>query len=154
MLRHQATALALVALLAAAGCSSEAPRNSAGAVTASASTNAFAIKIGDCTGKLATGTIEGADLLPCDQKHYYEVYAASQMTDADFPGNEATGEQAEKVCKDEFIAFIGVTPSKSKYEQFYLSPTAESWTLGDREILCLVGSDNGGISGSLRGVKK
>lgn len=153
-MRHHATALALVALLAATGCSSDAPRNSAGAVTASASTDAFAIKVGDCTGKLATGTIEGADLLPCDQKHYYEVYAASKMTDAEFPGTEATSKQAEEACDAEFTSFIGIASTKSKYKLFYLSPIAQSWALGDREILCLVGSESGGISGSLRGVKK
>lgn len=146
--------LALGALLAVTGCSSDAPRNSAGAVTASASADAFSIKVGDCTGKLASGTIEGADLLPCDQKHYYEVFASTQMTGDTFPGESETSKQAEAYCDGEFTKFVGISSAKSKYGMFYLTPIADSWKAGDREILCLVGDDKGGITGSLKGAKK
>ncbi|QLQ16209.1 MAG: septum formation family protein [Micropruina sp.] len=146
--------MALSALLAVTGCSSDAPRNSAGAVTASASVDAFSIKVGDCTGKLTTGTIEGTDLVPCDEKHYYEVFGSTQMTGDTFPGESETSKQAQKFCDAEFTKFVGIPSTKSKYGVFYLTPIADSWKAGDREILCLVGDDNGGIKGTLKGAKK
>jgi hypothetical protein len=43
----------------------------------------------------------------------------------------------------------------SKYEVTYLSPAKESWTQAqDREVVCLVGSSSGNITGSLKGKAK
>jgi hypothetical protein len=148
---------ALAALLIAsslAACSTDAPRNTAGQVTASADTDVFAVKVGDCTGDLTSGEVSEMKLLPCDQAHWYEAYAAKLLTGDDFPGTTELQKDAQDYCTDEFKEFVGVSPSKSDYDYFYLYPTTQTWKTGDREIMCLVGSEKGGVKGSLKGAKK
>jgi hypothetical protein len=144
---------ALVAVLLTAGCGG-APRNDAGEVTAPASADAFQVKVGDCTGNLASGTVSDVGLIPCDQPHYYEAFASNQMTDTTYPGESATQEQADKFCGDTFETWMGISSDKSKYGVFYFYPTSSTWTMKDREILCFVGSSDGNIKGSLKGAKK
>jgi hypothetical protein len=144
---------ALVAVLLTAGCGG-APRNDAGQVTAPATTDAFQVKVGDCTGDLSTGTVSDVGLIPCDQAHYFEAFASKQMTDTTYPGESATEKQADTFCADAFEPWMGVSTSKSKYGVFYFYPTSSTWENKDREILCLVGSSEGGIKGSLKGTKK
>ena len=42
----------------------------------------------------------------------------------------------------------------SGYDMFYLYPVEQSWAAGDREVVCLAGSDKGKLTGSLKGVEK
>lgn len=142
-----------MAVLLTTGCGG-APRNDAGQVTAPATTDAFQVKVGDCTGDLQSGTVSDVGLIPCDQPHYYEAFASMQMTDTTFPGDTAVGDQADKFCDDSFTTWMGVPRQKSEYGFFSLTPTASTWAANDREILCLAGSDEGGIKGSLKGSKK
>lgn len=146
---------ALVAVLLTAGCGG-APRNDAGQVTAPATTDAFQVKVGDCTGDLSTGTVSDVGLIPCDQPHYYEAYASKQMTDTTYPGETDTQDQADTFCADEFKPWMGKSIDDSKYGAGvrYFYPTSSSWEMKDREILCFVGSSDGTIKGSLKGTKK
>lgn len=153
--RQSMAAVAVAATLLAAGCSSDAPRNSAGVVTASADSDAFALKVGDCTGALGTGSIDQIPLVPCTEPHDYEAYASMRLTQNSFPGADQVTEQADAFCAKEFKNFVGVDNEESKYGFSSLSPTKESWvSAGDREVLCLAGKDSGKITGSLQGVKK
>ncbi|MFZ1410018.1 MAG: septum formation family protein [Micropruina sp.] len=150
-------ALPLALLFAAASlvsCSSEAPRNSAGEVTASAVAAAASIKVGDCTGELKEGSLSTADLVPCAQAHYFEAYASKILTDGDFPGEESLRKSADTYCNDQFETFVGVGSNDSTYVVFHLTPVAETWATGDRQILCLAGSEKGGLTGSLKGTEK
>lgn len=148
-------AVVVAAALALAGCSlGGAPRNTAGEVTQSASVNAFQLRVGDCTGSLAEGDIEDLQVIPCEESHFYEAYAARDLPDGEFPGENEVTEQADKYCTTEFKTFVGLPTKDSKYEMFYLYPVDESWQAGDREVMCLVGSSKGKITGSLQGVAK
>lgn len=154
MRRGLGTAVVVVTL-GLAGCTLGAtPRNTAGQVTTSASVDAFQIRVGDCTGKLAEGNISNLEIVPCADSHYYEAYSRTDLEDGDFPGETSVTKAADKFCTAEFKKFVGVSTDDSKYDMFYLYPTAESWRTGDREILCLAGSDDGKVKGSLKGVKK
>ena len=146
---------ALAAVLLTAGCSGGAPRNDAGQVTASATADAFEIKVGDCMGSLSDSGSSPVPLVPCNQAHYWEAYASIKMTGDTYPGETAITTQAEKDCGTAFKAFVGVAPSDSDYSLTYYYPSQDSWEKGgDREILCIAGSASGGIKGSLKGVKK
>jgi hypothetical protein len=146
--------LALAAVLFTAGCGG-APRNDAGQVTASASADAFQVKVGDCTGELGTGTVSDVALVPCDQEHSWEAYSSTQLTDATYPGNTAVTDQANKVCNDTYEPWAGISASKTEHDITFFYPTQQTWTnANDREILCFVGSEKGGIKGSLKGSKK
>jgi hypothetical protein len=150
-----AVSLAAVLLVLLTGCSTDTPRNSAGQVTAAATTDAFSIKVGDCVGKLDGDTAQKLPLTPCGQAHFWEAYASSTLDGSDFPGTSQVNDLSNKACSAEFKGFTGIAQDDSKYEVTYLSPTKESWTQAqDREVVCLVGSSSGNITGSLKGVAK
>lgn len=146
---------AAVLLVLLTGCSTDAPRDSAGQVTAAATTDAFSIKVGDCVGKLDGDSAEELPLTPCDQAHFWEAYASSKLDGTDFPGTSQVNDLSDKACSAAYKAFMGIALDDSKYEVTYLSPTKESWTQAqDREVVCLVGSSSGNITGSLKGKAK
>ncbi|MFT4294328.1 MAG: septum formation family protein [Micropruina sp.] len=147
------TGFALAGLLLT-GCSTGAPRNTAGQVTASASVDPFQITVGDCTGPMAEGDIESLQVAPCDTAHNFEAYATTELTGSEYPGDPELKKQADKFCSAEFRSFVGLAAKDSRYDMFYLYPVQDSWAIGDREVLCLAGSTKGGIKGSLKGVAK
>jgi hypothetical protein len=150
-----AVGLATLLLVLLAGCSTGAPRNSAGQVTAAATTDAFSIKVGDCVGKLDGDSAETLALTPCDQAHFWEAYASSTLEGTDFPGTSTINDLSDEACGDAYEGFMGVAIDDSRYEVTYLSPTKESWTLAqDREVVCLVGTSSGNLTGSLKGKAK
>ncbi|HEY3337177.1 MAG TPA: septum formation family protein [Propionicimonas sp.] len=151
----RAAAALAVLLVLATGCSTGTPRNSAGQITVAATTDAFSIKVGDCVGKLDGDSAERLPLTPCDQAHFWEAYASSTLDGTDFPGTSQVNELSDKACSAAYEDFIGKAPDDSKYEVTYLNPTKESWTQAkDREVVCLVGSSSGNITGSLKGTAK
>lgn len=146
-------AVSLPVLLAA--CTTDLPRDSAGQVTAAATTDAFSIKVGDCVGKVAGDSTDELPLVPCAEEHFWEAYAASDLTGTDFPGNAEIKDLAGKACSAAFTGFMGIDSEESRYEVTYLTPTKQTWTsAGDREVVCLVGSSRGGVTGSLKGSGK
>ncbi len=136
------------------GCTTGAPRNTAGQVTATASINPFQITLGDCTGPMKEGDIESLQVVPCGDKHNYEAYAVTKLSGSTFPGEAEVTKQADKFCTAEFRTFVGLASKDSKYDMFYLYPVESSWAVGDREVLCLAGSTKGGVTGTLKGVAK
>jgi hypothetical protein len=150
-----AVSFAAILLVLLTGCSTDAPRDSAGQVTAAATTDAFSIKVGDCVGKLDGDSAQKLPLTPCDQPHFWEAYASSKLDGTDFPGTSQVNDLSDKACSSAFEGFVGIARGDSKYEATYLSPTKESWTQAqDREVVCLVGSSSGNITGSLKGKAK
>jgi len=147
--------VAAVLLVLLTGCSTDAPRDSAGQVTAAATTDAFSIKVGDCVGKLDGDSAQKLPLMPCAQAHFWEAYASSKLDGTDFPGNSQVNDLSDKACGAAFTGFVGIAIDDSKYEVTYLAPTKESWTQAeDREVVCLVGSSSGNVTGSLKGKAK
>jgi len=149
--RVVATALCGLLLV---GCTTSSPRNTAGQVTAPASVDAFQITVGDCTGPITEGDVESLQVIPCGTAHNYEAYASTDLAGTEFPGEAEVKKQANKFCTTEFRTFVGLATKDSSYDMFYLYPVEDSWASGDREVLCLVGTDKGGIKGSLKAVKK
>ena len=145
---------AAVASVVLGGCGTSA-RDGSGQVTVPATTDTFSVRVGDCLDKLPTDSTSSLSLLPCAQAHYWEAFATATLTGDDFPGNAAVREAAEKACDDPFEAFVGIAASTSKLELTMLTPTKDTWTqASDREVVCLVGSSAGKLTGSLRGVAK
>ncbi len=147
-------ASALVAVLALAGCAG-GPRDSAGQVTAPATTDTYSVRVGDCLDKLPSESTDELSLLPCGAPHYWEAFATSTLTASAYPGNAAVGDQARAACETAFAPFVGTTAKKSKLDLTMLTPTKETWTQADdREVVCLVGSQSGGITGTLKGAAR
>jgi hypothetical protein len=147
--RWRVTAIALALLLA--GCAGT-PRDSAGQVTAPATTDTFSVRVGDCLDRLPSESTDALALLPCGQPHFWEAFASTALTGTDYPGPSAVRGQAEEACDAAFAGFVGVPKKKSKLGITMLTPTKETWTqAADRQVICLVGSPNGNITGTVKG---
>lgn len=116
--------------------------------------SAFTIKVGDCFTEPtadADGFVSEIAFVECATAHDDEAYASVLMTDAAFPGDDATLNQAEEACASRFYDFIG---AESDYDgtlyYSYLYPSSDSWDAGDREILCYLYDDAGQTTGSLK----
>jgi hypothetical protein len=119
----------------------------------------FALVPGDCFNEETDAeTISTVDIVECDVPHKWEAFESIQMTDAEYPGEEATQSQADTACNDPFTTYVGLTYDESIYDYSFYYPTQETWDdpqLQDREILCLAkADDDSDITGSLKGVNK
>ncbi|HOC13281.1 MAG TPA: septum formation family protein [Propionicimonas sp.] len=168
-LRRAAVVLALG--LALAGCTSttapspstptSAPASSAGPSTPAESVTpevpaatVSVPQVGECTGPvdLSGASIASLTAIPCAQPHYYEVQARVPISGDAYPGAEALGEQAMTKCSDGFADYVGAEPGYSRYSSAYVVPDEVAWaTPANRVITCLVGSADGGLTGSAKG---
>jgi len=152
----RALALVTVALAATtlAGCSliGNITGGSGGDPTddASGSTDVFDLAVGDC---LAASEIEGevdsVVLVDCDEPHAREAYASLMFDDGDFPGDQAVEDESLDRCTTEFATFVGMDYQESTLDLASIYPTSESWSGGDREILCLISDPAGDVTGTL-----
>lgn len=164
---RSATRLALAAVSAGlivtalTGCSllggSAANRGEDGQVVeANEEADAFDIRIGDCldTAKLS-GSVESVPSVPCDEAHDSEAYFTENIDADAFPGATEVDQQAQEVCSGPaFEDYIGTEYDASALGITYLTPTAGSWTSGDREIVCIAIDSAGGLTESLKGSKR
>ena len=114
----------------------------------------FDVVVGDCFNAPETETISEVELVDCREPHRYEAYHSEDHPaggDEAFIGDTAMTEYADDICLGQFEAFVGIPWEESTLNYFYLQPTAETWEIGDREILCAVYSDAGDLTGSAEG---
>ena len=97
----------------------------------------FVLAVGDCFDDPDDLTNVGSvAAVPCDQPHDNQVYAVFDLADGDWPGQDAVGEQAALGCIDRFDAAIGEAYETSPLDIAPLYPSADTWTAGDREVVC------------------
>ncbi|HMG28909.1 MAG TPA: septum formation family protein [Jiangellaceae bacterium] len=110
------------------------------------------LKVGDCLAESVPGggeEVSSVQSVPCSEPHSEEVYAAVTLPEGDFPGEEAVVAQAEELCTAEFESFVGLPYEESALYLSYLTPTEESWSHGDREVVCTVYDPDGDTTGTL-----
>ena len=114
---------------------SEPPATSAGGGEASV----FLLEVGDCFDDPdITAAVSDVPIVPCDQPHDNEVYAIYDLADGDYPGQDAVETSALDGCLERFEPFVGRDYATSALDYFHLTPTVESWSAGDREVICSV----------------
>ena len=52
------------------------------------------------------------------------------------PGDQAIDEQASDACLAAFADYVGTAYDDSELDYLYVGPDAETWDLGDRQIVC------------------
>lgn len=149
--------VAVVTLVALAGCTavpSPSPVEASDDPTvAKASPAARQLLVGECTGPLddsvsGTTAIEPVD---CAKEHSWEVFSVVLLRVDDLPASDTLRVIANNRCLPAFTDFVGVEPTYSRYSSAYLAPDAVSWEdPGLRRITCLLGSAEGGLTGSAR----
>jgi len=107
------------------------------------------IDVGDCfgiPGATATPTpgqneeVFGVDVVPCDVPHMYElidVVFHEAKSDAEFPGTDALFEYGTQPCLEDFEEIVGTPFLESELDLLVITPLAEGWRLGDRDLDCV-----------------
>lgn len=88
----------------------------------------------------------------CDQPHDVEVMGLVELSESSFPADMSA--VALDRCEPIFADFVGLAYPESALDIYHLSPTQESWSLGDRGIACGVYDPAGPVEGSLEGVAR
>ncbi|MDQ0932383.1 DUF4190 domain-containing protein [Streptomyces turgidiscabies] len=116
----------------------------------------FSLDKGDCFDA-PDGSLEGlaydVDTVPCSGAHDGEVFASFRLPAGSFPGDDRVTDLADDRCyslEDRYAMDAWAIPDD--VDVYYLTPTRQSWRLGDREVTCVLGNvdPNGSLTGSLR----
>jgi hypothetical protein len=107
----------------------------------------------DAPGGRLSGETYGVDKVPCAGEHDGEVFASFELTGDGYPGDDTVTDTADARCwslKDSYAMDGWAVPGD--VDVYYLTPTGDSWALGDREVTCVFGSttEGGDLTGSLR----
>ncbi|MHA6668898.1 septum formation family protein [Homoserinimonas sp. A447] len=88
----------------------------------------------------------------CTLDHDNEAIASIQLDAEKFPGDDTVTLQSTADCLVEFEKFIGVPLAEAGTLTFdFFAPSAASWKLGDREVLCYVYDSAAQTTYSLKG---
>ena len=140
-------------LLGACGAG-DAERDETGAIATADTVEVTALRLGDCLETPADGEIFDLKAIPCGQAHDGEIFGVFELTDGDYPGDDAVLTMAEDGCFDRFEPFVGVSFDDSVLELIPLRPLEDGWGLGDREVQCIVQDPAGGLTATLEGATR
>jgi hypothetical protein len=119
--------------------------------------SAYSLAEGECFDA-PSGSLEGmaydVDKVPCGGRHDAEVFAVFKMTGgAGYPGDGKVTDVADARCYALRYGYaMDAWAVPDDVDVYYLTPTRESWRLGDREVNFLFGNtdEKAGLKGSLR----
>ncbi|XBH20833.1 septum formation family protein [Jonesiaceae bacterium BS-20] len=115
----------------------------------------FEMRVGDCLKTSALGDeVASVPVVPCSEEHEDEIYFSFEIPDGDFPGDAEIDAAAETTCTREFSNFVGTAYEASTLDWSPFTPSAGSWSEGDREVLCVAFDPDGLTTGSLAGAAR
>lgn len=117
----------------------------------------FTLAVGDCLNDLSSpDEVTSVPTVDCSEPHDSEVFARSDSTATEFPGDQALFDELDAFCQgDAFTQFVGIPYADSIYGTSGYVPTQASWdSNNDRELLCTIGDPNGQTTGSLAGINQ
>jgi hypothetical protein len=119
--------------------------------------SAYSLTKGECfdspRGSLV-GKAYDVDKVSCSGEHDAEVFAAFKMTGGRaYPGDTKVTDVADSRCyalRYDYAMDTWAVPDD--VDVYYLTPTRESWRLGDRDVTCMFGNtdEKSALKGSLR----
>ncbi len=123
-------------------------------IEANPSTDPFALVVGDCLddGEVAAdaGTeVQSLPTVPCDGPHDSEVIASITLRGTAYPGADAITAEADASCIAALEERVAMPYLETPYDVSYYAPTEQSWSEGDREILCVAYDPAGPLTGPL-----
>jgi hypothetical protein len=126
-----------------------AGRDSTGEITESGDVSATALQVGDCLNDIEESQmITSFPAVPCDQPHEAEVIGTFDLPDGDYPTEDELVAQADQGCVDEMARYAPEAMSNPALGFLYIYPLKQAWP-ADREVVCLVTSSDGTMTGSL-----
>lgn len=126
------------------GFDDETTRNDRGEIIESGGLGAFAMQIGDCVQVPVASQVESLEAVPCTEPHDAQVYAKFDVGEDDKYVKSSVDDQADEGCYERWRSAIGtVYEDDMELDIELLTPTSESWSGGDREVVCMVVSIDG-----------
>lgn len=102
----------------------------------SRSVSVFDLAAGECLAEFEPAeVIDTLEAVSCDEPHKAQVVSLFELPDGDWPGEDVLEDAAGDRCPD------SLPDDATDLEPVYLHPTEQTWTLGDREMICLALSD-------------
>lgn len=96
-------------------------------------------------------------VVPCDQPHDAELFAAISLQGDAYPGRAKLEQQVQQACPGPFQQYVGAPYGQSRYEIFYYYPLEDSWQrFRDRRVLdcAAIDPDRQKLTGSVRGTRR
>ncbi len=123
-------------------------------VASACSASVLKLDVGTCFDDPETlEQVEDVPIVDCAEPHDNEVFANVDLTGGDYPGQEQVENRATQICHDNFSDYVGIAYERSIYDIGWLFPTAETWAVGDREVICFAYDVNfEKITGSINGI--
>ncbi len=122
-------------------------------VATACSGNVFDLEVGQCFDNPNTfDEVANVDIVDCAEPHDNEVYHLFDLADGAFPGDASAGDSAIEGCLATFDGYVGADYAESILDIRYLVPTSDTWSNGDREVVCILYHLNDDkLTGSMRG---
>ncbi|MCU4673813.1 septum formation family protein [Microbacterium fluvii] len=157
--RRVRAASAMLSAIVLSGCAGTSFAGSTHAQTPAPSGTTVPIAqlaVGDCFGEFdRESDTSSLAVVPCDDVHIYEVFAAFELPEGDYPSKHDIDDAAFDDCDPAFAEFIGIPSQYSVLEYFYFAPTKKSWAEDDDHgVACVVGASGITVAGSLRGYRR
>ncbi|WP_129663213.1 septum formation family protein [Phytoactinopolyspora endophytica] len=117
----------------------------------------FNIQIGDCIGSFESdddGMVETVDMFPCDQEYEQQIFLITEIAGDELPDDDTLEQQVVDECVPAFEEFVGSEYSDTSLRINYLSPSPESWSDDDRDIVCTAYDPEGAVTGTLEGSER
>jgi uncharacterized protein DUF4190 len=112
-------------------------RDAGGRITAPQQAGPDKLRVGDCVAH-ATGEVTTVQAQPCDRPGGDKVFAIFPLPQRPWLGDTAASAAAEKGCTRRYEATHRQADHPSQL--FYLAPSRADWALGNRKVICLVGT--------------
>lgn len=147
----QPASLSAPAITSPASSTPASPASSSPASSASpAGVSPFALGVGDCFDNPVGGQnlITAISVLPCTQPHDQQVFAKFSLGGSNYPGDAAVQRQANSGCNSR-SSDVDQSKTNSSMRLYFLYPTSGNWILGQRTVICAIGSPNQKLSSSL-----
>ena len=120
-------------------------------------TDVFSLKVGDCVDVSGLGDlVSKLPTMACTEPHNGEIYYIFNLPDGTFDEDanwDATVEECMRTI-DEYVGPNWDQVSSQGLEPGAITPVAETWAKGDREVICYVGTVSGDmeLTSSVKGL--
>src|SRR5690606_35814375 len=133
------------------GSGGDSDRTPADRVDAGRRTPVDRLRDGMCVKELPFGEdqVRTIRVVDCEVPHVGEVYAAFELADRDWPGDEVVEAEARDGCHERLRQDLPHAWVDPAVEVYYLFPSGVSWGFGDRRVVCITQYMDGTRTGSL-----
>ena len=137
------------------GAVTAASRDDSGAIVDAGSLHIGDVRVGDCFDLKDGMDVEEVgeiEAIPCAEPHFFEAYFARDLPAGAFPSRAVWDTATEAACLGSFEGYVGRDYETSELYITSFEPTEEAWNEGDREILCVLSTENAStpLTGSVR----